>query len=57
VKEVEFVHELLVLGLRSTTLVERCDEVFDQNTDGDDISDRPTGNRHRRRVAVFVFDE
>jgi hypothetical protein len=57
VKEVEFVHEQLVFGLRSATLVERCDEVFDQETNGDDVSDRPTGNRHRGRVIVFVFDE
>jgi hypothetical protein len=56
-EEVEFVHELLVFGLRASTLVERCDEVFDQEADGDDVSDRSTGNWHRVRVVVVASDQ
>jgi hypothetical protein len=53
-EEVEFVHELLVFGLRASTLVECCDEVFDQETDGDDVPDGSKGDRHRMIDAAVV---
>ena len=56
-KKIEFIDKLLVFGLRASTLVERRDEIFNQETNGDDVSDRSKGDWHRGKVAALVIDQ